>query len=140
VLAGYLKVLADSSFTFTRNLRYKRTVSFSYTLWDGENESTTWVYINIYYCALKVSDGWFEGLRDQSLSGNLLGSGWDADGDSLSIVAINEVEIGETGQTAYRFGQPIMLDSGATLAVFVDGSFTYAPLPYYTGPTLSPLC
>ena len=128
---GYLTVNADGSFQFVPSLRYKGPLSFSYTIFDGEHESTAWVYINVYNNPPEVSDGSFEVLHDSDLSGNLLSFGWDLDGDALSIVAINGTPIEHDGP--YYFGQPISLPSGATLTVFADGTFSYAPPPNYTG-------
>ncbi|MCS7161467.1 MAG: hypothetical protein RMJ19_13420 [Gemmatales bacterium] len=51
----------------------------------------TFVLINIYSNPPQVSDSWFNLLHDQIITGDLLSLGWDADGDSLSLVALNVV-------------------------------------------------
>ncbi|MEL7226206.1 MAG: Ig-like domain-containing protein, partial [Cyanobacteria bacterium J06576_12] len=57
--------------------------------------------------------------EDQVLTANVLANDTDADGDTLSVSAIN-------GQTA-DVGQEITLDSGALLTVNADGSYSYDP-------------
>ncbi len=122
---GYLTVEQDGSFTFTPSLRYKGPVTFSYTISDGEYESTAWVTINVFNNAPFLSDQEFSILHDQDLVGNLLSSAYDPDGDAIRITHVNGQEI--------TYGQPISLLSGGSLTIFADGTFSYTPPPNFVG-------
>ena len=122
---GYLTVEQDSSFTFTPSLRYKGPVTFSYTISDGEYESTAWVTINVFNNEPVLSDQWFSILHDQDLMGNLLSGAYDPDGDIVRITHIN-------GQ-AVTYGEAISLPSGASLTIFADGTSRYTPPSNFVG-------
>ena len=125
LIYGYLTVEQDGSFTFTPTLRYKGQVSFSYTISDGEYESTAWVTINVFNNMPQLGDQEFSILHDQDLVGNLLGGAYDPDGDAIRITHIN-------GQ-AISYGEPVSLPSGGSLTVWADGTFSYTPPPNFTG-------
>jgi hypothetical protein len=125
LIYGYLTVGQDGSFTFTPTLRYKGQVSFSYTISDGESESTAWVTINVFNNMPQLGDQEFSILHDRDLMGNLLSGAYDPDGDAIRITHIN-------GQ-AISYGEPMSLPSGGSLTVWADGTFSYTPPPNFTG-------
>jgi hypothetical protein len=125
LIYGCLTVGQDGSFTFTPTLRYKGQVSFSYTISDGESESTAWVTINVFNNMPQLGDQEFSMLHDRDLVGNLLSGAYDPDGDAIRITHIN-------GQ-AISYGEPMSLPSGGSLTVWADGTFSYTPPPNFTG-------
>jgi VCBS repeat-containing protein len=125
LIYGYLTVEQDGNFTFTPTLRYKGQVSFSYTISDGEYESTAWVTINVFNNMPQLGDQEFSMLHDRDLVGNLLSGAYDPDGDAIRIAHIN-------GQ-AISYGEPVSLPSGGSLTVWADGTFSYTPPPNFTG-------
>jgi hypothetical protein len=125
LIYGYLTVEQDGSFTFTPTLRYRGQVSFSYTISDGESESTAWVTINVFNNMPQLGDQEFSILHDRDLVGNLLSGAYDPDGDPIRITHIN-------GQ-AISYGEPMSLPSGGSLTVWADGTFSYTPPPNFTG-------
>jgi hypothetical protein len=125
LIYGYLTVGQDGSFTFTPTLRYRGQVSFSYTISDGEYESTAWVTINVFNNMPQLGDQEFSILHDRDLVGNLLSGAYDPDGDAIRITHIN-------GQ-AISYGEPASLPSGGSLTVWADGTFSYTPPPNFTG-------
>jgi hypothetical protein len=125
LIYGYLTVEQDGSFTFTPTLRYRGQVSFSYTISDGESESTAWVTINVFNNMPQLGDQEFSMLHDRDLVGNLLSGAYDPDGDAIRITHIN-------GQ-AISYGEPMSLPSGGSLTVWADGTFSYTPPPNFTG-------
>jgi hypothetical protein len=125
LIYGYLTVEQDGSFTFTPTLRYRGQVSFSYTISDGEYESTAWVTINVFNNMPQLGDQEFSILHDRDLMGNLLSGAYDPDGDPIRVTHIN-------GQ-AISYGEPMSLPSGGSLTVWADGTFSYTPPPNFTG-------
>lgn len=112
---GTLVLNADGSFTYTPELNYHGTDSFTYKASDGTNESniaTVTITINSVNDAPVAVDDAYTVAEDAVLTvpaaDGVLANDYDVDGDVLSATLLTNVSHG-------------------TLVLLSDGSFTYTP-------------
>jgi len=115
VTNGQLELNADGAFVYTPNGNFNGMDSFSFSVNDGEVDSTT---ASIELNVLPVNDlpianaASLELNEDEPLSS--MATGTDADGDSLSFMIVSDVVNGQ-------------------LQLNTDGSFVYTPNENYVG-------
>lgn len=85
----------------------------------GQDDATLTITITGVNDAPVAGDDAFTTTEDDAFSGSLLGNDVDADGDALTVAAVN-------GQAA-DVGNAVTLASGALLTVNADGTFSYDP-------------
>lgn len=99
------------------------TDTFTYTITDSEGAtSTATATVTIYgpNQTPTATDDANAGAEDADISGNVLTDGTadsDPDGDGLTVVGVDGKLL--------EVGQPIELESGATLTIAADGTYTY---------------
>lgn len=122
---GVVQIFGDGTFSYAARAGYSGIDGFDYTLLDPSGAkdighvSLTVLAVNDPPVAVDDS---YAVSHDAILNGNVLtgsgnGSDWDADGDSLSVLA---------GVFA--------TDKGGQVTLLADGSFAYAPAASYVGP------
>jgi hypothetical protein len=114
---GTLLMNSDGGFSYTPDPGYFGTDVFSYTAFDGTNEATGNVTIDVIAPPLPTLDLSLTIQHDRSASDSVFSNGAPdlAQGETLSV----------------------QLDQGAnfgTVDLAVDGDFTYMPRPGYVGP------
>lgn len=129
-----LRVNADGTFTFDPNGAYEALAAgqsagetFTYTVGDGLGGSATatvTLTVNGINDAPVARNDEFSTTEDTATFGDLFadnghGTDSDAEGDSLTITAVNGVAVG--------VGTTVTLASGALLTVNADGTFSYDP-------------
>ncbi|GJL87863.1 MAG: hypothetical protein DHS20C03_15720 [Minwuia thermotolerans] len=85
----------------------------------GQDDATLTITITGVNDAPVAGDDAFTTTEDDAFAGSLLGNDADAEGDVITVAAVN-------GQTA-DVGSQVTLASGALLTVNADGSFSYDP-------------
>ena len=116
VANGEIALNADGTMTFTPDADFNGTVSFDYTVSDGQVLSTATATIEV----MPVNDSAVAGddaastLEDVPVTMDLLANDTDVDGDALSIVGLGPVENGE-------------------LALNPDGTVTFTPDADFNG-------
>ena len=117
---GTLVLSADGSFTYTPELNYHGTDSFTYKATDGTNESevaTVTITINSVNDAPVAEDDTYTVDEDAVLTvaaPGVMENDSDVDGDALSVSLRSNV-------------------SNGTLTLISDGSFTYTPNANFNG-------
>ncbi|WP_157897860.1 Ig-like domain-containing protein [Mycolicibacterium rutilum] len=114
---GTLQLNADGTFTYTPAANFYGTDSFSYTLSDGQASSApALVVISVTPVndAPVAHDDAYSIVEDSILTGNVLSNDVDIDRDSLTASLVSGPASG-------------------TLVLNPDGTFTYTPVPNYSG-------
>ncbi|MBK5107903.1 MAG: cadherin-like domain-containing protein, partial [Anaerolineales bacterium] len=129
VTNGTLVLNPDGSFTYAAGATYAGSDTFTYQVDDGKELSADFATVTISGNIPPVAlDDTYATLQNTPLTVNdvgTLGNGvlfndTDADNNTLSVSAVEGVPIG-------NLIFPITLPSGASLALNVNGSFTYTP-------------
>jgi hypothetical protein len=124
---GTLTVNANGGFSYTGPTTYAATDSFTYTESDGTSTSTVTVTLDLTDAL--ATDAVYTVSHDQTLTATaaagLLTSASDADGNALTVTAING--------DASAIGNAITTAAGGSLTANADGSFTYTPPSGFVG-------
>ena len=131
-----LTVNSDGTFDYDPNGQFDNlgagdsgTDSFTYQISDGNggfDTATVTITINgVNDAPVATDDGPIATAEDTPVTGNILTNDNDADGDELTIIAINGVPIVPGGV--------VVLEDGSEIALNADGTITFTPAPDTNG-------
>jgi len=127
---GTLTVNSDGSTFFEPSLNFFGSLTFGYTLSDGEggiDVATVTIDVTpVNDAPTAIDDGPLEVIEDTPTTLDLVGNDTDVDGDDLFITEINGSPV--------TVGQPVTLPNGGLVTVNPDGTVTYEPAADYYGP------
>lgn len=128
VTGGTVTLNANGTLTFTPAANYNGSPSFTYTVSDG-NGGTATATVNgtvspVNDVPVAVSDT-FTTPEDTTITFDVRSNDTDADGDALTVTAING--------TAITAGQSITITGGA-VRLDADGRLSFTPNANYNGP------
>ena len=125
---GVVSLNADGTLTFTPAADYNGQVKFSYTVQDPSGESST---ANVTVDVTPLSDtpvavhDTATTPEDTAVVIDVLANDTDADGDKLSVTAINGQAISAT--------QSVTIDGQGVVSLNADGTLTFTPAANYHG-------
>ncbi len=132
--SGVVVINADGTYTFTPQMDFVGTVSFTYQICNSAGLcSNATVFINVTDPNPAVNNApvaqadVFETIANVSVSGNVLSNDFDVDGQDLRVNLVNGV--------TFTPGSPIVFSGEGTLIMNTNGSFEFTPDASFTDDT-----
>ncbi|MDJ0946478.1 MAG: Ig-like domain-containing protein [Kiloniellales bacterium] len=117
---GSVQVNGDGTLTYTPNAGFVGNDTIDYTITDsngGSSSATVSVTVNDVNEMPVSQDDSFGATESNTLLGNVLANDTDPDGDTLTVVSVNN--------NSNNVGQQITLNSGALLTLAANGDLSF---------------